>query len=141
MRIGSGRDAGGGMSSARAAAEALTRPPAVEDVEGACTLPDEMRRRLEAGAPADPAAREERYLVVAEVPRGCFGDVPRVGVLRGEDDQRPVELLVEGGDDERQRRLGDAGPGVGELLEERAEALAFGELADERVEDGSVQDE
>ena len=42
---------------------------------------------------------------------------------------------------ERQRGLGDAGTRVGQRLDERAEALALGELANERVEDGSVHDE
>ena len=53
---------------------------AFEHVERSRPLADEVRRRLEAGAPADAAAREKRDLVVAEVPRGRFGDVPRVGV-------------------------------------------------------------
>ena len=48
---------------------------------------------------------------------------------------------MQGGDDERQRRLGDAGAGVGELFEECAEALAVGKLADERVQNWSVHDE
>ena len=100
-----------------------------------------MRRGLEARAPADAAAREERYPVVAEEPRGRFGDVSRVRVLGGQDDQRPAELLVERGEEERQRRLRDAGARVRQLLQERAEALAVGELADERVEDRPVHDE
>ena len=112
-----------------------------EDVEGASPLADEMRRGLEARAPADAAAREERYPVVAEEPRGRFGDVSGVRVLGGQDDERSAELLVQRGDEERQRRLRDAGARVRQLLQERAEALAVGELADERVEDGSVHDE
>ena len=112
-----------------------------EDVEGASPLADEMRRGLEARAPADAAAREERYQVVAEKPRGRFCDVSRVRVLGGQDDQRSAELLVQRGEEERQRRLRDAGARVRQLLQERAEALAVGELADERVEDGPVHDE
>ena len=100
-----------------------------------------MRRWLEPRAPADAAAREERYPVVAEEPRGRFGDVPCVRVLGGQDDERPAELLVERRDEERERRLGDAGARVGELFQERAEALAVGELADERVQDRPVHDE
>jgi len=55
--------------------------------------------------------------------------------------QRASELLVQRGDDEWQRRLGDAGARVRELLQERAKALAVGELADERVENWPVHDE
>ena len=112
-----------------------------EDVEGASPLADEMRRGLEARAPADAAAREERDAVVAEEPRGRFGDVPCVRVLGGQDDERSAELLVQRGDEERERWLGDAGARVRELLQERAEALAVGELTDERVQDRPVHDE
>ena len=112
-----------------------------EHVERASPLADEMRRRLEPRAPADAAARQERDAVVAEEPAGRLGDVPRVRVLGREDDERSAELLVERGEEERERGLGDAGARVGQLLEERAEALAVGELADERVEDGPVHDE
>ena len=95
-----------------------------------------MRRRLQARAPAHAATREERDPVVAEEPGGGLGDVARVGVLGREHDERAAELLEEGGNDERERRLGHARAGLGQLLEERAKALTLGELADERVEDG-----
>ena len=80
-------------------------------------------------------------MLVAEEPAGGLGDVARVGVLGREDDERPAELLVERRDQQRERRFRDARACVRELLEERAEALAVGELANERVEDGSVHDD
>ena len=116
-------------------------PAGGEHVQGAGTLADEVRGRLQSRAPVDASAGEERDLVVAQEPAGRLGSVARVGVLRREDDERSCQLLVERGDQERERRLGDASPGVGKLLEERAEALALRELANQGVEDGSVHDE
>ncbi len=107
-----------------------------EDVEGACPLPDEVRRRLEARAPAHAPAGEERDAVVAEEPGRGLGDVARVRVLGREHDERAAELFVERRDDERQSGLGDTRAGFGQLLEEQAEALALGELTNERVEHG-----
>ena len=127
-----GRGQGLGERGCRGADE----PAGGKDVEGTRPLADEVRRRLEARAPAHPAAREERDPVVAEEPGGGLGDVVRVGVLGREHDERAAELLVEGGNDKRQCGLGHARAGLGQLLEERAEALALGELANERVEHG-----
>ena len=56
-------------------------PAAGEDVEGAGPLADEVRRRLEAGAPTDAAAREQRNAVGADEPAGRLARVARVGVL------------------------------------------------------------
>jgi hypothetical protein len=75
-------------------------------------------------------------LVVAEEPAGRLSDVARVGVLGREDDERSSELLMERGDQKRERRLRDSGTRIGKLLEERAETLALGELANERMKDG-----
>ena len=80
-------------------------------------------------------------MLVAEEPARGLGSVARIGVLGREHDERAPELLVDRRQQERKRRLRDAGAGVGQRLEERAEALAVGELANERVEDGSVHDE
>jgi hypothetical protein len=80
-------------------------------------------------------------VLVTEEPTRRFGDVARVCVLGSEDDERSRQILVERSDHERERGLGDPGPRVWQLLEERAEALAVGELANERVKDGSVHDE
>ena len=121
-----------GESGGRCADEAAGR----EDVESACPLSDEVRRRLEARAPAHAAAGEERDAVVAEEPGRGLGDVARVGVLGREHDERAAELFVERRDDERQSGLGHARAGFRQLLEEQAEALALGELTNERVEHG-----
>jgi hypothetical protein len=48
-------------------------------------------------------------------------------------------MEVERGEEERQRRLGDAGTGR-HRIGERAQALAFGELDGKRLEYGTVQD-
>ena len=68
----------GGIGSASAAAEAATSPPAAEDVERTGALADEVRRRLEAGAPVHAAARQHRDALVAEEPGGALGGVARV---------------------------------------------------------------
>src|SRR5262249_57027616 len=98
------------------------------NVQRASPLADEVRRWLEARGPGHAAARKECDLLVAQVPGRGFRDVPGVSVLGCEHDERAAELLVERRDDERQRGLGDAGAGIGQFLEERAEALAGGGL-------------
>ena len=115
--------------------------PAVrEHVEGAKALADEVRGRLEAGTPAHTSAREQRNAAVAEEPTSRLGSVSGVRIVRKEADERTLERLVQGREHERQRRLGDAGAHR-KRLEEAAEALVLGELADERVEDRAVHDE
>ena len=113
-----------------------------EDVECSGPLADEVRRRLEPGAPADAAARQERDAIVAEEPGGRLGRVARVGVLGEDDHESPLELEMESGEEERQRRLGDsrarplavggldgeARVRLSDLVRERVEALALGEL-------------
>ena len=114
-------------------------PAALEHVERARPLADEVRRRREARVPADAAARQKRDALRAEVPAGGLGEVARVGVLGNEDRQRAAELLVQRRHDERQRRLRDACAGrqrLGELLQ----ALALQQLADEREQHGALFD-
>jgi hypothetical protein len=48
---------------------------------------------------------------------------------------------MEGREEERERRLGDARGGALELIRERDETLAFGELSSERVQGRRVHDE
>jgi hypothetical protein len=100
-----------------------------------------VRRRLEARAPADAAARQEGDLRVAEEPGGGLRDVARVGVLGREHDERAGKLFVERGEQQWKRRLGDARPRGWELGHERAKTLALGELVHERVQHRSVHDE
>ena len=121
-RIGSGRAAAGGAPSASAVAEAQTSPPRREDVERAGPLADEVRRRLEAGAPADTAARQQRDALRAEEPAGRLGGVAGVGVLGQEAHEAPLELLVQRREQQRQHRLGDARSG-GQGGRERLQAL------------------
>ena len=99
-----------------------------------------MRRGLEPGPPADTSAGQERDTVLADVPAGRLGGVARVRVLGREDEQRLLEPLVQGGEDERQRRLGDAGASR-KSLDVGGEALAVGELEGQRVENGTVHDD
>ena len=83
-------------------------PAGREHVERTGALPDEMRRRVEARAPVDAAARKHRDAFLAEEPRRALGGVARVLILRRQQDERAVELLVQRREQERQRRLGDA---------------------------------
>ncbi len=69
------------------------------------------------------------------VPGDRLGGVPRLLVLREQADDGSRELLVQRGEHERKRGLGDAG-GAREVGEERAKALARGELLDEAGERG-----
>jgi hypothetical protein len=115
--------------------------PGREDVEGSRALADQVRRRLEPRLPGDTAAREQRDALLAQVPRRRLSGVARVGVLRQEHDERTREAEVEGGEDERQRRLGHAGSAAFEVGGERAESLALGELAREGVQRRPVHDE
>src|SRR2546428_132927 len=71
--------------------------------------PNEMRRGVEAGAPVDAAARQHRNALVAKEPSGALGRVARILILRGEENERAVELLVERGEQQWQRRLRDPG--------------------------------
>jgi hypothetical protein len=116
--------------------------PGGEHVERAGPLADEVRRRVEPGAPADAPAWKQRDPLVPEEPGRGLRCVAGLGVLRQHDDQAVVEPEVERGEEERKRRLGDARARAravrrldgetlvrgGERVRERLEALALGEL-------------
>ena len=107
-----GRAPAGGMPSATAAAEAQTRPPAAEHVERPGALADEVRRRLEPGAPAHAAARAAARRRSGPRSQPAASARSRASASSGsEHDERAVEVLVQCGDDERQRRLGHARTG------------------------------
>ena len=99
-----------------------------------------MRWRLQPGHDIDAATGHEGDSVVAQIPARGLGRVTRVRVLRQQADERAVEMKVERGENERKRRLGHA-RGRRQRVRERAEPLAFGELACEHVEDGRVHDD
>src|SRR5581483_4234528 len=111
-----------------------------EDVERASALADEVRGRLEAGLPADAAAREVADVCLAEEPGGRLGGVARVGVLRQKTDEAAAELLVQRGEEQRERGFGDPCPGR-HCVRERAEVLVLDELGDEGVEYRTVHDD
>ena len=115
-------------------------PAGGEHVERACALTDEVRRGVEAGAPVDAAARQHRDAFVAEEPRGALGGVASVLILRGQQNERAIELLVERREQQRQRGLGDAG-GRRERLGKALEASVARSSRDERMEDRLVHDE
>ena len=115
-------------------------PAALEHVERPRALADEVRRRREPGLPRTPRLGRSPTALVAEEPRRSLGGVARVRVLRQEHDEPALEPLVERGEQQRQRRLGDARARrqrVGEL----GEALVLDELADEGVKYRTVHDE
>ena len=99
-----------------------------------------MRRRLEPGAPADAASREEGDALGADEPAGGFGRVARVRVLGQEADEPAVELLVQRREQQRQHGLGDAGARR-QRRGERLQPLVLGELADEGVKGRTVHGE
>ena len=107
-------------------------PAGGEDVERAGALADEVRRRLETGRQRDAAARQQRDVLGADEPGRTLGRVPSVGVLGEQNEQRPSELVVERREQERQRRLRDAGSRR-QRLDEGLKALTGGELRDEGV--------
>ncbi|TML17558.1 MAG: hypothetical protein E6G33_02555 [Actinobacteria bacterium] len=85
-------------------------------------------------------AREERYPVLAKEPGGALSRVARILVFGREQHERPVELLVEGREQERQGRFRHPGR-RGKRVRECRQALALTELLDERVQDRLVHDE
>ena len=101
-----------------------------EDVERPIALPDEVRRRREARVPADPSAREQCDRPVAGKPGGALGRIARIGVFGKEDEQRPLELGVERGEEQGKNRLGHAGAGR-QRLDEGLEAVLPPQLVDE----------
>ena len=99
-----------------------------------------MRGGIEARGPVNTPAREERDPVLAEEPGGALSRVARILVFGCEQHERTVELLVEGREQERQRRFRHPSRG-GKRVRKRGQALALTELLDERVQDRLVHDE
>ena len=116
-------------------ADALTRPPAARTSSARARSPT----RCGGGSRPEPQLTPRLgRSATRSSPRnhaGRLGRIARVGVLGREHDERARELLVDRSQHERKRGLGDARTRVRQLLEERAEALALGKLADERVKD------
>ncbi len=132
---GCGRDALG-ERRCRRANEAAAR----EHVEGTGSLADEVRGRLEAGAPPDAAPRQQRHVVRPDEPAGRLGRVASVGILRKQRDETAVELLVHGGQEQRQDGLGHARPRR-QGSRERLQAVEREQLPDERMQYRTVHDE
>ena len=110
-------------------------PSGGEDVERPRALADEMRRRLEPRAPVHAAAREQRDPLLAEEPARALGRVASIGVLGQQHDERAAQLLVQRGQQQRQRRLGDP-RGRRQRIREGGQALVAEQLLDERVQHG-----
>ena len=123
-----GRDSAGGSPSAKPSADAQTSPPAASTSSARARSPTRCGGRLEPALPAHAARREQPDALVAEEPAGGLGGVPRVGVLGEEADERPLAARSRSaartsGSSGSETRA-DAG-----RSDERAEALALGELA------------
>ena len=86
------------------------------------------------------AARQQRDPFFAGEPPDALRQVTRVGILGREQDERAVELLVQRGQEERERGLRHAGTRR-ERLGEGAQALGFAELGEERMQDRQVHSE
>ncbi len=114
-------------------------PAAGEHVQRPRTLADQVRRGLESRLPGDATARQQPDRVLAEEPGGGLGRVARVRVLGEEADERPLEPLVERGEEHRQRGLRDAGARR-QRLGQLDEPVELDELADEGVEYRTVHD-
>ena len=86
------------------------------------------------------AAGQQSDALVASEPADGLRYVARVRVLRRDQDERAAELLVQRGEQQRQRGLGHA-RSRRERLGEGAQALALAEGSDEWVKDRLVHDE
>ena len=115
-------------------------PASGENVERACALTDEVWRRFESGAPVDAPARQHRYAFVAQEPGRPLRGVACVLILRRQKHEGAVELLVERGQQQRQRRLRHAG-GLWKRLGKAFEAFGRAELRNEGMENRLVHDE
>ena len=105
-------------------------PSRREDVERPVALAHEVGRRHEAGVVRDAASGKQRDALGAEEPAGASA-ASRASASSGSSTSSPrPELLVERREEERQHRLGDAGPGR-QRSRERLEALVPAELVDE----------
>ena len=107
-------------------------PAARQHVERTRPLAHEMRRRLQPRVPFDAAAGHEADTLLAEEPGGRLGGVARVRILREQADERPIELLVQRRDHDRQRRLGHARLRR-QRIRELGKPLVLDELGDEGV--------
>ena len=129
-----------GESGRRGADEAAAR----KRVESARPLADEMRRRLEPGAPADAATGQQRNPVRPDEPARRLRSVARVGVLGQQADETTVpglvQVLVQRREQKRQNRLRDARSSR-QRGRERLQPLELEQLPDKRVEYGTVHDE
>ena len=126
----------GGSALGERGRRGADEPAAREHVERAGPLADEVRRRLEPGAPADAAARQQPDALGAEEPARRLGRVARVGVLGQDADERAAELLVERGE---QRAAAPARTRARARAARRRSAWrrsCAGKLAHERVQDG-----
>ena len=86
-------------------------------------------------------------MLVSQEPPGSLGSVAGVCILGEDDDEAAPETEVEGGEEDRQRRLrdacsrpfavcgldGEAPMSGGEVVDERLETLAVGELSSDDV--------
>jgi len=81
-----------------------------------------MRRRLQPRAPAHAAAGQQRDPLLAEEPASPLGRVTGIGVLGQQHDERAPKVFVQRGEQQRQRRLGDAG-GRRQRVRERDQTL------------------
>src|SRR4051794_33334952 len=115
-------------------------PALCEHVERPCSLAHEVRRRREPRLPRDTATRQQTDLLVPEKPRGSFGGVAGVRVLRQENDEPTLEALVQRCQQKRQRRLRHTGARR-QRLRKLAKALVLDELLDERMQYRTVHDE
>ena len=105
-------------------------PAAREGVERTGPFADKVRGRLETGGDAHAAGRQERDAVLADEPADGLRDVAGIGVLGKEDAKASSELLMERGEQERERRLRDAGAGR-QRLGEGGQALVGAKTLDE----------
>jgi hypothetical protein len=115
-------------------------PARGEDGERARPLADEVRRGGEARLPADAPRGQITDVLLPHQPADRFRHVARVGVLGNEHGEPSAQALVQGREDDRKRRLGDAGA-LRQRLGERDEALVLDELGQQRMEGRTVHDE
>jgi hypothetical protein len=96
-----------------------------------------VRRRLEPRAPAHAARGQQRDPLLAEEPGRGLGRVARVRVVREQHAEPAPELLVERREQQRQRRLRDAGA-RGQRRGEGGQAVVGAQPGDERVQQRAV---
>ena len=108
----------------------------VEHRQCARPLADEMRWWLETRSERDAAAREERDPSRVHVPGNRLRRVAGFLVLGEEADERALEGAVQRREQERKHGVGHPSRSR-EVLHERAEAIARGELGDESGEWGT----